>query len=118
MKLLAALFCLVLPLSACVQDQSALSVEKSSGVVMQAPPDLVWAKAKQTVMKIAWNSEFARLRRVCVGRVRNVSLEGICAFVIDHVSNAKRSFSRTSGLPEGWHLRGTNCCDRCIADII
>jgi len=56
MKLLAALLCIALPLAACTApDESPVAVEKSAGVVMQASPDLVWAKAKQTVMRIARN---------------------------------------------------------------
>ncbi len=56
MKILAALLCIALPLAACTTpDEYAVSVEKSSGVVMQASPDLVWAKAKQTVMRFTQN---------------------------------------------------------------
>ena len=80
MKLLAASLCIVLPLAACTsQDEYPIAVEKSSGVVMQAPPDLVWAKAKQTVMRFARNgytaNESTRIVKGFIGPGGSVSVK-------------------------------------------
>jgi ABC-type glycerol-3-phosphate transport system substrate-binding protein len=80
MKLLAALLCIVLPLTACASpDESAISVEKTSGVVMQASPDLVWAKSKQIIMSIARNgynaNEGERIAKAFIGPGGSVTVK-------------------------------------------
>lgn len=71
MKLLpVALALLTALVPACASERRAVPVEKTSGVVLTASPDMVWAEAKRTLARLGQDfraNESSRTARAYVG---------------------------------------------------